>query len=526
MPAKLLWISLMCILLVVASLAPNVPSRTSDGLRFLQSQVVSTYLNLSFPSMVNMNDSRQLASALAASLQLGAISLDQAAATSQSNSVIDGLNDTLWNLPESQVFGQDLFSVPASGGATVGLYYSESANGDGVFAFGEISNFSASAFSPEGLTSSNVGTALSKIATALRIPLNGTEQVRTYMNGTWIDATLYSSFEGRVVEFANQLQLISPPSGVGASLRLFPWIARVPTPSVSEDIALVWALQSINTTFKPTNGTFGNPVANWFLDTAHVSFGYSFRLSYNESDFSRNGVYVFVAWIDWLSGQTVRLQAVHLVPGGAGIPAPPWIPFLRWPGVLIPVGGSVGAVLGLLLVFEASRMSLLYFLAFLFFRLRREHALEHFTRGRIFETVRSIPGVTFSDVRDRLSLGNGVAAYHLMVLEKMGLVVSRKDGRLRHYFSHDTPEKVVKQRLSPLQYAILDSLASSFKRPAELARELKTSRQRVAYNLKRLQKAGFISAVPGQRELGLTPGGVEARRERIAAEEVSPDGIH
>ena len=511
-------ICLLGLLLIAAFLAPSSVGVAPSPLPF---QVAPAALNLSFPSITDENGSLRLASTLAVDLQLGSPATAQATVVARTTPAVDGLNDTLWNSPENQAFGTETVSVPVVGGARLDLHYDSTGGGNGTFAFGVVWNFSAASFALGGLTESNAATVLQNIAAALHIPLNATEQTRTYMNGTWIDATLYRTVGGRIVEFANQLQLIAPPSGVGGVLRFFPWIGVAPAPAISQNAALAIALESINSTFGPTAGTFVETASNSYLDTAHASFGYSFRLTYNESDFLTNGTYLFVAWIDGISGQAVRLQEAHVVPGGTGNLLPPWAPLFRWPGILIPIGGSVGGALLILSLIEGVRMSLLYGFAFLFFRLRREHALEHFMRGRIFEVVRSTPGITFSEVRDRLGLSNGVAAYHLMVLEKMGLTLSRKDGRLRLYFSHDAPEKVVKQHLSPLQYAILDALSDSLKRPVELAIELRTSRQRVAYNLKRLQKAGFIAPVPGGHKVSLTHDGEEARNDRTLAAKTS-----
>ena len=517
MSARCLRIRLIGVLIgVLVASVLLAPSRGPCASYQASANAVSVEYNLSFPLIVDENASLQLAEALASALSLGSVISSNTTATSQSNHVGDGLNNTLWNLPSSQVFGEDVIAVPTSAGTMVSLYYSTPAynpgvvEGNGTFAFGEISNFSASTFVPGPLNSSKSVTALTMIAGVLRIPLNGTEQVQTYVEGPWIITTLYRSLHGHIVEFGNQLQLITSLSGAGGTLRLFPWIEGAPAPVITEDGAFASALHSINATFRPTNGTFGKPVTNFFLDTIHDSFGYSFRVSYNETDFAANGASLFVVWVDGITGMAVRIQEINILPGTSASPLAPWAFLVRWPGVLIPAVATLGGALYLLFLFEAFRVGFLYALGLPFFRLRRENALEHFTRGRIFEAVRSTPGMTFSEVRDGLGLSNGVAAYHLVVLEKMGLTISRRDGRLRHYFCYDAPEKVVQEHLSPLQYAILDVLANTFTRPAQLARELNTSRQRVAYNLKRLRKAGFIALDAEAGEMKLTHAGAEA----------------
>jgi predicted transcriptional regulator len=130
----------------------------------------------------------------------------------------------------------------------------------------------------------------------------------------------------------------------------------------------------------------------------------------------------------------------------------------------------------------------------LYMRIRGLRVLENFNRGRIFGYVSSRPGCTFTDLKKELAVLNGELAYHLMVLEKLGLIRSIKDKRNRRYFTSETPPRIsISQRLNKMENLILteisdnDSLSTT-----EIADALGTSRQRVHYNLKCLKELGIV----------------------------------
>jgi predicted transcriptional regulator len=130
----------------------------------------------------------------------------------------------------------------------------------------------------------------------------------------------------------------------------------------------------------------------------------------------------------------------------------------------------------------------------LYMKIRGLQVLENFNRGRIFGYISSRPGCTFTDLKKELAVLNGELAYHLMVLEKLGLIKSVKDRRNRRYFTSDAPPKIAtSQRLNKMENLILAEISSK-ESPSttEIAENLGTTRQRVHYNLKCLRELGIV----------------------------------
>src|SRR5205807_408128 len=67
-------------------------------------------------------------------------------------------------------------------------------------------------------------------------------------------------------------------------------------------------------------------------------------------------------------------------------------------------------------------------------RLAKEKVLQKKVRSLIYEYVRDNPGSSFSVIRSAVGLENGVAAYHLAVLENQGLVHSKVHRRHRWFY--------------------------------------------------------------------------------------------
>ena len=67
-------------------------------------------------------------------------------------------------------------------------------------------------------------------------------------------------------------------------------------------------------------------------------------------------------------------------------------------------------------------------------RLVREEILQREVRRLIYECIQGHPGSSFTEIRNAVGLRNGVAAYHLRVLEKQGLVHTKKGRHYRWYY--------------------------------------------------------------------------------------------
>ncbi len=171
-----------------------------------------------------------------------------------------------------------------------------------------------------------------------------------------------------------------------------------------------------------------------------------------------------------------------LLVGEAPVAGTPW---------LLPTGAAFGlAVLGAALagVYHT--------------RLGREEILQRKVRSLMFEYVRDNPGASFTAIRDALGLQNGVASYHLSVLEKEGLIHSESRRRHCWYYPDGDVSLWRDIPLSPVQSAVVDQLRRS---PGigvrEIARASGHRASSVAYNVKALAREGILRVERSGRKL-------------------------
>jgi predicted transcriptional regulator len=71
-------------------------------------------------------------------------------------------------------------------------------------------------------------------------------------------------------------------------------------------------------------------------------------------------------------------------------------------------------------------------------RLKREEVLDNKTRHALLGIIITNPGIHYQAIQREFGLKNGVAAYHLDVLEREDYIRSVRDGRLKRFYSTDT----------------------------------------------------------------------------------------
>ncbi len=149
-------------------------------------------------------------------------------------------------------------------------------------------------------------------------------------------------------------------------------------------------------------------------------------------------------------------------------------------------GLGAGLTAGILL-FAVSLSALQYT------RLVRKDVLQRKVRALIYEYIRDNPGSSFSAIRNDLGLQNGVAAYHLAVLENQGLLHSKMHRRHRWYYPEGDVSLWKDLPLSPLQREILVAVRGT---PGagvrDIARMTGHRASSVAYNLKGLASEGVL----------------------------------
>lgn len=174
------------------------------------------------------------------------------------------------------------------------------------------------------------------------------------------------------------------------------------------------------------------------------------------------------------------------------------------------------AIGGGLTVFAASAL-----VALQHTRLVREQLLQRRVRLLIYDAIRGEPGSSFTEVRDTVGLQNGVAAYHLRVLEKQGLIHTEKGRRHRWYYPNGDVSLWRDLPLSPLQKSLVDQVRDA---PGigirELARNVNRHHASVAYNVKGLVRDGLLRTERTGRKVLCYP----PEEETPALFDVRPEG--
>jgi DNA-binding MarR family transcriptional regulator len=161
------------------------------------------------------------------------------------------------------------------------------------------------------------------------------------------------------------------------------------------------------------------------------------------------------------------------------------------------------AVLGFVLT-ETGKYKLLSLLPLmipLYTRIQKEDVLDQFVRGQIYGFIKANPGVHYNQIIRDLDMKNGTLSYHLYMLEKTGMVKSRKEGfRYRAFYPTGMkfPE-TERYRLTELQLNILKTIKENSNiSQRDIAKKLNKKHQTINYNVKIMQQAGLI----GFRKIG------------------------
>jgi predicted transcriptional regulator len=163
-------------------------------------------------------------------------------------------------------------------------------------------------------------------------------------------------------------------------------------------------------------------------------------------------------------------------------------------GILIPVSVSL-IVVGVLIGPPELAFGILWIMIIpLYMRIKGSNVLDNFNRGRIYGYISMKPGCSFTELKKELAIINGGLAYHLIVLEKLGLIKSVRDINSKRFFISDVPARIkISQRLNTTGNLLIAKIKERENLSTiNLARELKISRQRAHYNLRRLEKFGIV----------------------------------
>jgi predicted transcriptional regulator len=125
----------------------------------------------------------------------------------------------------------------------------------------------------------------------------------------------------------------------------------------------------------------------------------------------------------------------------------------------------------------------------------KEDVLDQFVRGQIYGYIKTNPGAYYNQIMRELEIKNGTLSYHLYVLEKTGLIKSRKEGyRYRVFYPTDMkfPEEE-RNRLTELQIKLLALIKEhEGASQKQLTKLLNEKHQTISYNIRVLKEAGLI----------------------------------
>lgn len=118
-------------------------------------------------------------------------------------------------------------------------------------------------------------------------------------------------------------------------------------------------------------------------------------------------------------------------------------------------------------------------------------------RRRVFQLIRSHPGLHLRELERRLPISLGDLRYHVDYLERKGLVNSKSDGYRKTYFSVRDVSVVDRGLLSLLRQKsprriILHLLAHDEADAEALGAAVDLSRSTLSFHLKKLREAGLV----------------------------------
>lgn len=129
---------------------------------------------------------------------------------------------------------------------------------------------------------------------------------------------------------------------------------------------------------------------------------------------------------------------------------------------------------------------------------QKDEALEHRARSQLYEYVRTNPGAPLSVAQVHLGLGWGTVEYHVGVLERLGLLVTKRAGGKRLLFATGQGRVVDPHAWSLLRNPSVRQLASTLFAPGraatqtEVAQALDCSPQYAGRLLRKLAASGLV----------------------------------
>jgi len=160
------------------------------------------------------------------------------------------------------------------------------------------------------------------------------------------------------------------------------------------------------------------------------------------------------------------------------------------------VTATTAVIIGVAMTFEFTKYAMVLMVIPLYARIKKHEVLDNKTRLAIHGLVVENPGMHYNEIIREFALTNGVAAYHLDVLEREGFVRSVRDGTLRRFYSTSTKvPSDSKATPDEMRERILELVTQN---PGinqkSIVDELGIGRTLVGYHLKTLIDEGYVEA--------------------------------
>ncbi len=127
------------------------------------------------------------------------------------------------------------------------------------------------------------------------------------------------------------------------------------------------------------------------------------------------------------------------------------------------------------------------------------------TRKRIYEEIVLNPGLHFRELQRRLEMQVGMLEYHLSVLQREGLVVTKQDGKYVRYFANTVMTQQERNIIGNLRNEIMRRivifvLERGRVKHREIVENLNVSSSTLSYHLNKLVKNGILERESVGRE--------------------------
>ncbi|NPA76072.1 MAG: winged helix-turn-helix transcriptional regulator [Euryarchaeota archaeon] len=140
------------------------------------------------------------------------------------------------------------------------------------------------------------------------------------------------------------------------------------------------------------------------------------------------------------------------------------------------------------------------------------------TRRRIYEEIVMNPGLHFRELQKRLNMPTGMLEYHIRVLEREGVIVSKADGKYKRLFANTTMTREERKMMSALRgevdrKIIIYLLEHGKSKHSDVAQDTGIKVSTLSYHMKKLVKNGIL----GREEVGRESYYYVLNPDRVAA---------